>query len=104
MTIAEYAVRKRGVMKGSRVVAFVCQWTMASQALGRPITLEDYREWWRESERTVYRHQAAFRDVFGIPTPQPFADQAIVRAEALAHGVKGVGSISLDLVPGVVVA
>jgi hypothetical protein len=103
-TVMEVACARAGVLKGARVVAFVCQWTMASQALGRSITLEEYRDWWKESERTAYRHQREFRDVFGMPDPQPFADQAIVRAEALAHGVKGLGSLSVDALPGLAIA
>lgn len=97
-TVLEHAIGKAGVLKGSRVLTFICQWTMTSQALGRPITIEDYAEWWKESERTAYRHQAEFRRVFGLPTPQVFADQAIVRAEALSRGPNGLGSLPVDVV------
>lgn len=98
-TVMEVAVAKRGPIKGARVVQFVVQWAIASQALGREITLEEYADWWKESERTAYRHQAAFREVFGIPTPQPFADQAIVRAEAIQRGPQGLGSLPVDVIP-----
>jgi len=97
-TLLELAISKVGVLKGARVCAFVCQWTIAAQAIGRPITIEEYADWWSESERTAYRHQAEFRRVFGVPTPQLFADQAIVRSEALTRGVAGLGSLPLDVV------
>jgi len=97
-TLLELAISKVGVLKGARVCAFLCQWTIATNALGRPITLEEYADWWKESERTVYRHQAEFRRVFGAPTPQVFADQAIVRSEALTRGVAGLGGLELKAV------
>jgi hypothetical protein len=104
-TVMEVACARAGVLKGARVVAFICQWTMASQALGHAITLEEYRAWWKESERTAYRYQREFRDVFPhLATPQPFADQAIVRAEALSHGVNGLGKLQLDALPGLALA
>jgi hypothetical protein len=92
-TVLGYAVSKVGIFKGARVTAFVCQWTIASQAIGHAITLEEYAEWWNESRSTVFRHQAEFRAVFGLPTPQPIADVALVKQVALAHGVKGVGGL-----------
>ncbi len=97
-TVMEQAVTELGVLKGARVCVFVCQWTLASQALGRRITIDEYAEWWKESERTAYRHQAEFRRVFGLPTPQAFADHAIVRSEATARGVSGIGALPLDVI------
>jgi hypothetical protein len=100
ITLLQHAQGKVGVLKGARVCAFITQWTMTSQALGREITIEDYIEWWRESQRTAYRHQAEFRAVFApLSNPQPIANQAITRAEAVAHGVKGVGSLPASLIP-----
>lgn len=90
---------QKGVLKGARICSFIACWCIASQALGRSITTEDYAEWWKESERTVYRWQAEFREVFPhLSTPQPIADQAIARSEALSRGVQGVGSLPASLV------
>jgi hypothetical protein len=97
-TVAAYAIRHGGVMKGARVLAFITQWTLASQGLGRTITLAEYCDWWGASDRTAWRHLAEFREVFadtGLHSPQAIADQAIARAEALQHGVKGVGGLPL---------
>ena len=97
-TLMEMAVSKVGIYKGARVCAFICQWSMCAQALGHDITIEEYADWWKESIRSAYRHQAEFRSVFGLPTPQVFADQAIVRATAMTRGVGGLGSLPLDVV------
>lgn len=99
-TVLEVCVARCGPLKGGRVAAFIAQWTMASQALGRPITIEDYAEWWLESERTVYRQQARFRAAFPhMQTPQPIANAAIARrAEWLDRGVPGIGDLPAAVV------
>lgn len=98
-TIMQVCYAKHGILKGARTCAFIAQWTMASQGLGRQITREEYAEWWKESERTVYRELARFREAFpALNNPQPIADQAIARSEALSRGVDGVGSLPASLV------
>lgn len=98
-TVMEFAIGKAGVLKGGRVCAFIASWTITSQALGRDITIEEYADWWNESERTAYRHLADFRRVFGPgTTPQTIANHAIARAAAHQRGVKGVGALPADLV------
>jgi hypothetical protein len=85
-------------MKGMRVTTFITQWTLASSMLGHPITLDEYCDWWNENERTAYRHQAQFRELFPeLETPQPIANRAIARRrEKIAEkGVKGVGDVSI---------
>jgi len=99
ISLLEYAISKVGIVKGARVCAFVTQWTLASQAIGREITLREYSDWWNQKERTAFHHQAEFRSVFEpLLTPQTIANHAIARAEATQHGVKGVGSLPASLV------
>jgi hypothetical protein len=100
-TVVELCIARGGVMKGARVQAFIAQWTMASQALGKPITLEEYREWWRVSHGSAYREQARFRELFPeLATPQPIADVAIARAEEwVSRGVAGFGQLPASVVP-----
>ncbi len=79
-------------MKGARVGSFIACWAIASHAIGHEITLEEYRDWWAEPERTAFRHQANFRAMFpGIANPQPLADVLIAAYdERMAQqGVKG---------------
>jgi hypothetical protein len=94
-TVAEVCVARGGVMNGTRCLVFIAQWSIASQALDGPITLEEYRDWWRISHGTAYREQARFRQVFpGIPTPQAMADEAIARSSEWAQqGIKGFGQL-----------
>jgi hypothetical protein len=68
--------------------------------MGRPITLEEYAEWWRVSIATAYRHQAEFRAMFpGMQTPQPIANRAHARtAEWLSRGVGGFVQLPADVV------
>jgi hypothetical protein len=99
-TVAEVCTARAGVLKGARVQAFICSWTIASQAMGKPITLDEYAEWWRESRATSFRHQARFREVFPhLETPQPIANAAMLRSSEWAdRGVSGIGQLPATLV------
>lgn len=98
-TIMEVCIAQKGVVKGARVCSFIVQWCIASNALGREISIEEYADWWKEHVRTAYREQARFREVFPhMSTPQAIANQAIARSEAMQRGVSGVGSLPADLV------
>jgi hypothetical protein len=99
-TVIEVCIARGGIVKGARAQAFIAQWTIASQAVGHPITLEEYRDWWRMSHGTAYREQARFREVFpGMTTPQPIADLAIARADEWSTGgVKGFGELPASVI------
>ncbi len=92
-----------GVIDGARCLVFVAQWSMASHALGKAITLEEFRDWWRISHGSAYRSQRLFRGLFpALPTPQPIANRAIARAqEWQEQGVKGFGALPAADVVGV---
>jgi hypothetical protein len=95
----ELCVAKLGIVKGARVCSFIASWCIASNALGRAITIEEYAEWWREDLRTSYRHQARFREVFPqLANPQRIADDAMARQQALSRGVNGIGSLPTSVV------
>lgn len=99
-TVMEYCVARGGVWKGTKTASFIAQWTIASSSMGKPITLAEYAEWWRESRATAFRHQAAFREIFpDLETPQPIADGAIARADQWwSKGVGGFGRLPAELV------
>lgn len=64
-TLIELAYARTGSMlKAARVVAFVTSWDVVRRELGRRPTVAEYSEYWRESERTAWRHLALFREVF----------------------------------------
>jgi predicted kinase len=75
-SVLEVAYAKTGSMlKAARVAAFVVGWGAVRDELGRTPTVEEYAEWWRENERTAYRHMAEFREVFNrCETPDPVLD------------------------------
>lgn len=100
-TVLALCVARGGVIQGARVQAFICQWTMASQGLGREITLYDYMDWWRVSQPTAYREQQRFRRLFpDLKTPQPIADVAIERADEWAdRGIPAFGQLPASVVP-----
>jgi hypothetical protein len=99
-TVADHCIHHLGMLKGARLASFIASWAIASQSLGREITLEEYAEWWKESMATAYRHQRAFRQVFPhLSTPQPIANAAQQRAAGWqARGVDGLGQLPASLV------
>jgi hypothetical protein len=98
--LIDVCIARGGVRKGVRVQTFITAWTVASQAMGRPITLDEYAEWWKHSRATAFRHQAAFREVFpALDTPQPIADVAIARGrEWQTRGADGIGQLPASVV------
>lgn len=98
-TIIEVCIARGGVWKGAKVQSFIAQWTIASESLGRPITLAEYGEWWKESRATVYRRQQEFRAIFPtLDTPQPIADAAIANGQDWQRqGVDGIGQLPAKL-------
>lgn len=88
------ASRQIGMRRAFRVLTFMAAWDRARKAMRREtITLQEYRDWWRETERTAYRDQALFREAFpDEATPDRLLDLAdgqwIER-----HGIKGLGAV-----------
>jgi hypothetical protein len=61
--------------KAARIAAFLTMWAYAERNLGRELHgIEDYREFWKESERSAYRHQAECRAVWGEEHFRPLVD------------------------------
>lgn len=74
-TLQQLAAKRVGQTSGARVVAFIVQWAVASEALGHELTLEEYADWWHASRSTVFREQARFREAFpGEANPQRLVD------------------------------
>lgn len=98
-SLAQIAIGKKGVIKGSRVLAFILCWGIAEEALGHPPTVEEYADWWKESRSTAFREQARFRECF----PQETTPQRIVdllqaqRVDWKTKGVNGLGQMRLAL-------
>jgi hypothetical protein len=72
-SLLEQCVARGGVLKGSRVAQYTIAWAIVWRDLDREPTVSEYAEWWKESERTAYKHQAEFREAFPeYATPAPF--------------------------------
>jgi hypothetical protein len=92
------ASRAVGLRRAFRVLTYMAAWDRARRALDkRPITLDDYRQWWRQNERTAYREQALFREAFpGETTPDRLLDLAYGQWIE-RHGVQGLGQVVVEL-------
>lgn len=88
------AARQLGMRRAFRVLTFMAAWDRARKAMRRErITLQEYAEWWRETERTAYRDQALFRQAFpGEDTPDHLLDLAEGQWVE-RHGIKGLGAV-----------
>jgi hypothetical protein len=74
-TLLELAYGRTGSMlKAARVLAFVTAWDVVRRDLGRAPTVDEYAAWWKESRSTAFGHQAEFREVFGVDTPDVILD------------------------------
>jgi hypothetical protein len=73
----------KAVPKGSRITAFIVLWAQAERDLGRKLDgIEEYREYWNESERSAYRRQAEFRDVWGAESFRLLVDAVKAQLDA----------------------
>jgi hypothetical protein len=73
------------------------EWQIARDQLGREsITLAEFREWWRISERTAYRDQAYFREAFpGETTPDRLLDAALAAWDQ-RRGVQNLANVPVS--------
>jgi hypothetical protein len=97
-SLAKLAARRVGPVKGGRAIAFMWQWALWRETTGAPpasITQDvtDYADWWRESERTVWRHLELYREAFpGEQTPDRILDLVLAQIDRSA-GVRGLGRV-----------
>ena len=61
-TWAELITARVGYRRMMRVMSLVMCWQITEQELGRPITPEEYADWWGTSRATAYRDLAHFRE------------------------------------------
>ena len=101
-TLLQLAVANGGLIKGYRAVGFILCWAIAEEMISHPPTLDEYREWWKESRATAFREQAIFRECFpGETTPQRIVDAIKVRRDEWREGgVKALGKLSVEIIGG----
>lgn len=65
----------KAVPKASRITSFIVQWVYAELDLGRELEgIDEYRDYWNESERSAYRRQAELRETWGPENVRPLLD------------------------------
>jgi hypothetical protein len=107
-TLQELAATRVGLIRSMKVVTFIVSWGIACEAIGQPLTLEEYADWWKESRSTAFREQAVFREAFpGETTPQRIVDLLSERGSKwYKGGVKAAAriSVAVDNAKGIVTA
>jgi hypothetical protein len=63
-TWMEVAVTNAGIRKGISALGWAYAWGVARQSIGHDPSVEEVADWWRQTHRTAYRNQAAFRKAF----------------------------------------
>ena len=62
---------------------WVMSWSAVREADGEPPSVDRVAEWWRESRRTAFREQDAFRKAFPtLLTPEKIDEQPAVRGSS----------------------
>jgi hypothetical protein len=97
-TLLELAIARVGVLRGSRVLAYMIQWDVVRRELGHEPTREEFSDWWQQSERTTYRDQALFKEAFpGEESPARLMAAARAAWDE-RRGVAGLGAVPVDVV------
>lgn len=100
VTWIEIAVRNVGIRRGYSAMSWAYNWATARESLKHDPSVEEVAHWWRQSVRTSYREQAAFREAFPtLDTPAQIFDDPTVRAKvaAVAKGSDAVEKAITDV-------
>jgi aminopeptidase N len=82
VTWMEVAVRNAGLRKGQTALVWALSWAVTRESLGRDPSAEEVAAWWKESVRTAYREQSAFREAFPtLDSPAKIFENPAVRAK-----------------------
>jgi hypothetical protein len=88
VTWMEVAAKNAGIRRGISGLGWAYAWAVARESLGHDPSVEEVADWWRQSHRTAYRNQAAFRKAFPtLETPQRIFEQPQAR-EAIRKGAQ----------------
>jgi len=80
ITWLQLAVLNAGIRQGLRAMNWSFTWAVTREALGHDPSVEEVAEWWKESRRTAFREQVAFRAAFPkLDTPAPIYDRPELR-------------------------
>jgi hypothetical protein len=95
VTLFEAARQRVGIRRAAQALAFMMQWAMVRDELGREPSLDEYREFWKVGRSTAFREQAQFRQAFpGETSPSRLLDIASSQWDA-RKGVASLGAAVL---------
>ena len=63
-TWIELGVRNAGIRTAFTGMTWALSWIIAAKDLDHDPTVEEVADWWKDSHRTAYRQQAAFRRAY----------------------------------------
>lgn len=82
MTWIEVAVRNAGLRKAIAALTWAYSWATVREALGYNPTVDEVADWWKQSRRTAFRDQSAFREAFPtLATPARIYERPESRAK-----------------------
>jgi len=75
--LAVVVVEKVGWRQGLRAVTFLAAWGLASDALGHPVSVKEYTDYWHQSLSLSYKERDAFGAVWPelVDSPEVIWDQ-----------------------------
>jgi hypothetical protein len=81
VTWIEVAVRNVGIRKAYSAMSWAYNWAATRESLKHEPSVEEVAKWSRQSVRTSYREQAAFREAFPtLDTPAQIFEDPVVRS------------------------
>ncbi len=90
-TWLEVAIRNGGFRIGMRAMLWASCWVVVREALGYDPSVDEVAEWWKESRRTAFREQEAFRTAFpkfSTPAPMFESEENRQALRELTHRMK----------------
>jgi hypothetical protein len=81
-TWLEVAIKNAGFRTGIKAVSWMLSWVVVREVLGYDPSVDEVAEWWKQSRRTAFREQDAFRKAFPeFLTPAPMYESAEAQAK-----------------------
>jgi hypothetical protein len=100
VSLLQVATRNAGLRHGMSAVAFMVAWSVAEQSLGHELgdgvltnAMHEYREYWRQSDRTSWRELERFREAFPGEVSPVRLLKLVQDEHALGRQKLGVGGV-----------
>jgi hypothetical protein len=90
--LAVVVVEKVGWRTGLRAVTYLAAWGLAADALGHPVSVKEYAEYWHQSLALSYKEREAFGSVWPdlVESPEVIWDR--IKSQVKNRSSKAVAS------------